>query len=312
MSVQRNDPCPCGSGSKYEHCCPRLDRAAGPTASGGAEARRAAQAASVWEAELLSVPVEIRDVRTPGPWSPRCRRRAGAQRPASVASAARSAAAQTPTPLSFRPERAGQGGRTFGTEHYRSPARPHRASWYKRWVRSSGAAQDAEARRSAARPLASARSRLPRAASTSAPVDPEPPAAAPPPRDRPVSARDWPRWSWCRPWSRSPTGGDPCRARRARGSAPRDRRRARRPRRPAPGCGRRGRAGPRSPVRPRPRRAPLRGLVPRSAPRTRGPRATRARCARGARRSGARPRGASRAEARRPSLSGPVDRRFDG
>ena len=33
MSIGRNDPCPCGSGKKYKHCCAMRDAHAAPTLS---------------------------------------------------------------------------------------------------------------------------------------------------------------------------------------------------------------------------------------------------------------------------------------
>jgi preprotein translocase subunit SecA len=38
--VGRNDPCPCGSGKKYKHCCMRKDQASTPSAGGGKASRR--------------------------------------------------------------------------------------------------------------------------------------------------------------------------------------------------------------------------------------------------------------------------------
>jgi preprotein translocase subunit SecA len=38
--VGRNDPCPCGSGKKYKHCCMRKEQASTPSAGGGKASRR--------------------------------------------------------------------------------------------------------------------------------------------------------------------------------------------------------------------------------------------------------------------------------
>lgn len=38
--VRRNDPCPCGSGKKYKHCCMRKEQASTPSANGGKTSRR--------------------------------------------------------------------------------------------------------------------------------------------------------------------------------------------------------------------------------------------------------------------------------
>ena len=48
----RNDPCPCGSGKKYKHCCLQMDEQA------EAAARAAAQAAAAAEDEQLEAVLE--------------------------------------------------------------------------------------------------------------------------------------------------------------------------------------------------------------------------------------------------------------
>lgn len=60
MRPGRNDPCPCGSGRKYKACCLPREREAGPRAVATPAARLVARAIGGWEADLLSVPVEIR------------------------------------------------------------------------------------------------------------------------------------------------------------------------------------------------------------------------------------------------------------
>jgi hypothetical protein len=39
-TVPRNEPCPCGSGKKYKHCCGRTAAGAGPAAPGAAPAAK--------------------------------------------------------------------------------------------------------------------------------------------------------------------------------------------------------------------------------------------------------------------------------
>lgn len=56
MATQRNDPCSCGSGRKYKHCCLIKDR---ETTSGPIlppHVREGASEAQIWEADLIAMP----------------------------------------------------------------------------------------------------------------------------------------------------------------------------------------------------------------------------------------------------------------
>ncbi len=66
MAPGRNDPCPCGSGKKYKHCCAKHDATASPllrvVAKGTrtqleAAADRAIEASVPWEADVTPMPV---------------------------------------------------------------------------------------------------------------------------------------------------------------------------------------------------------------------------------------------------------------
>lgn len=65
MSPGRNDPCPCGSGRKYKHCCGMAGddpvRESGPDLSLPSELREFARNAEVWEADVVPVPARIRN-----------------------------------------------------------------------------------------------------------------------------------------------------------------------------------------------------------------------------------------------------------
>lgn len=64
MTPQRNDPCPCGSGRKYKHCCLALDQPEGPVGRLDPGVRHAA-ATEPWEADIVTFPF-IEESRSKG------------------------------------------------------------------------------------------------------------------------------------------------------------------------------------------------------------------------------------------------------
>ena len=64
--VGRNDPCPCGSGRKYKHCCLEKDEAKARAARDKAAAKAAAKAAP--PAEDAPAPKKAPKPRTEQPW----------------------------------------------------------------------------------------------------------------------------------------------------------------------------------------------------------------------------------------------------
>ena len=64
--VGRNDPCPCGSGRKYKHCCLEKHEAKARAARDKASAKAAAKAAP--PAEEAPGPKKTPKVRTEPPW----------------------------------------------------------------------------------------------------------------------------------------------------------------------------------------------------------------------------------------------------
>ncbi len=67
MSPGRNEPCPCGSGRKYKHCCGKGGGygalGSGPDRSLPPELREIAQKVEVWEADVVPVPARIMNER---------------------------------------------------------------------------------------------------------------------------------------------------------------------------------------------------------------------------------------------------------
>ena len=66
--VGRNDPCHCGSGRKYKHCCLEKDEAKARTARAKAEAKAAKTAAPAAEAAEAAAPKKTQKPRTEQPW----------------------------------------------------------------------------------------------------------------------------------------------------------------------------------------------------------------------------------------------------
>jgi peptidoglycan hydrolase CwlO-like protein len=64
-TVGRNDPCPCGSGRKYKHCCLEKDEAKARTARAKAAAKAAKTEAP---AEDTPAPKKPPKPRTEQPW----------------------------------------------------------------------------------------------------------------------------------------------------------------------------------------------------------------------------------------------------
>jgi len=64
-AVGRNDPCHCGSGRKYKHCCLEKDEAKARTARAKAAAKAVKAAAPVEDA---AVPRKAQKPRTDQPW----------------------------------------------------------------------------------------------------------------------------------------------------------------------------------------------------------------------------------------------------
>lgn len=61
MSVGRNDPCPCGSGRKYKHCCMEQDRVSARLSALPPHVRETARTTPVWEAAVVPVGASIDD-----------------------------------------------------------------------------------------------------------------------------------------------------------------------------------------------------------------------------------------------------------
>jgi hypothetical protein len=61
-SIGRNDPCPCGSGKKYKHCCLLVGGIAGGAAPRlGLGVRDAARKERLWEADVVPIPARLED-----------------------------------------------------------------------------------------------------------------------------------------------------------------------------------------------------------------------------------------------------------
>lgn len=64
MKISRNEPCPCGSGRKYKHCCLPADRAKAAGARGADREALSEVSADDWEAGVFPLSIEIRSTPT--------------------------------------------------------------------------------------------------------------------------------------------------------------------------------------------------------------------------------------------------------